>query len=259
MKIGSCEYGPFGEVVRASGGMAGANPFQFSTKYMDSETGLSCYGFRYYNASTGRWLNRDSIEEQGGLNLYGFVQNNPPSRIDHLGLEVDENTQDTDSLPLSPDPNLPTGTGMEVYGQTRPDIYGPGFYEIPLFIGGCWYLIPFGNINISLYYNSKLIGDPSIGPPYDPQGRTVAQHERQHAWIFKKWWNAMAEDMNSLEGKHCCKCADLAKQLLAKMHEVYFDQTAADNAAQDGQVGPKPDWNGLQKLKDDYSAAGCWK
>ena len=33
------EYGPFGEVIRATGPMAKENPFRFSTKYQDEETG----------------------------------------------------------------------------------------------------------------------------------------------------------------------------------------------------------------------------
>jgi len=47
-------------------------------------------GLRYYNPSAGRWLSRDPIEEQGGVNLYGMVGNDPLSRWDYLGLaEVD--------------------------------------------------------------------------------------------------------------------------------------------------------------------------
>jgi uncharacterized protein RhaS with RHS repeats len=34
------EYGPFGELIRANGPMAKANPLRFSTKYQDEETGL---------------------------------------------------------------------------------------------------------------------------------------------------------------------------------------------------------------------------
>ena len=36
----SDEYGPFGEFIRATGPMAKANPFRFSTKYQDDETDL---------------------------------------------------------------------------------------------------------------------------------------------------------------------------------------------------------------------------
>jgi RHS repeat-associated protein len=61
----TCFEGPFGEVIRATGPMAKANPFRFSTKYQDDETDLLYYGYRYYNASTGRWLSRDPIDEPG--------------------------------------------------------------------------------------------------------------------------------------------------------------------------------------------------
>ena len=80
-------YGPFGEVIRASGTMAGVNPFQFSTKYTDSETGLNYYGYRYYNPSTGRWIGRDPIQEKGGMNLYESVENDPVDLLDFLGLK----------------------------------------------------------------------------------------------------------------------------------------------------------------------------
>jgi RHS repeat-associated protein len=42
------------------------------------------YGYRYYSPQTGRWINRDPIEEAGGLNLYGFVGNDL-NKFDLLG------------------------------------------------------------------------------------------------------------------------------------------------------------------------------
>src|SRR5208283_3739186 len=54
----TCLEGPFGEVIRATGPMAKANPFRFSTKYQDDETDLLYYGYRYYNPAMGRWLSR---------------------------------------------------------------------------------------------------------------------------------------------------------------------------------------------------------
>jgi uncharacterized protein RhaS with RHS repeats len=41
--------------------------------------------FRGYDAETGRWLSRDPIEEIGGLNLYGYVVNDPLNTFDPLG------------------------------------------------------------------------------------------------------------------------------------------------------------------------------
>jgi RHS repeat-associated protein len=42
-------------------------------------------GYRFYNPSTGRWLNRDPIGENGGLNLYGFGPNSPLNGYDVNG------------------------------------------------------------------------------------------------------------------------------------------------------------------------------
>ncbi|MCX8155570.1 MAG: RHS repeat-associated core domain-containing protein [Verrucomicrobiae bacterium] len=82
-----CEYGPFGELLRATGLLSQTFNYLFSTKYHDWETGLLYYGHRYYNPTTGRWPNRDPIGEKGGLNLYGFVYNDPISAVDACGLQ----------------------------------------------------------------------------------------------------------------------------------------------------------------------------
>jgi RHS repeat-associated protein len=84
-KVSETDYDAFGNVIQISG--TNPTPFGFSTKYLDSETGLNYYGFRYYNPSTGRWLSRDPIGERGGKNLYGMVDNNPVKFWDYLGLE----------------------------------------------------------------------------------------------------------------------------------------------------------------------------
>lgn len=39
----------------------------------------------FYNPIVGRWLNRDPIGEKGGINLVGFVANNPVTGVDYLG------------------------------------------------------------------------------------------------------------------------------------------------------------------------------
>ena len=44
------------------------------------------YQYRYLDPLTGRWINRDPIEEEGGLNLYGFVGNSGVDTWDKLGM-----------------------------------------------------------------------------------------------------------------------------------------------------------------------------
>jgi hypothetical protein len=43
----------------------------------------------YYDPGVQRWINRDPIEEEGGLNLYGVVANDPIGSTDSLGLDDD--------------------------------------------------------------------------------------------------------------------------------------------------------------------------
>jgi len=81
-------YDPFGQTTVATGTNLSRFVYRFSTKYEEPQIGLYYYGLRYYNPSTGRWPNRDPIEEQGGVNLYGFVGNDSVNAADLFGLKT---------------------------------------------------------------------------------------------------------------------------------------------------------------------------
>jgi hypothetical protein len=49
---------------------------------------VAYYGYRYYDPKTGRWPSSDPIEEEGGINLYGFVGNDGVNKWDLLGNSV---------------------------------------------------------------------------------------------------------------------------------------------------------------------------
>lgn len=80
------EYGPFGELLQESGPQANRLRHRFSTKTEDIETGFLYYGYRFYDTETGRWLNRDPIEEEGGLNVYAIAKNFGVNAFDVFGL-----------------------------------------------------------------------------------------------------------------------------------------------------------------------------
>jgi len=88
--LGRKDYSPFGQLV-ANYKLTGVGTtlprlaFGFSTKYTDAESGLPYYGYRYYDPVAGRWTSKDPIEEQGGVNLFGFVGNDGINLIDVLG------------------------------------------------------------------------------------------------------------------------------------------------------------------------------
>jgi len=82
------EYDPFGRSTSSTGTLASSFAHRFSTKPVDGPTGLYYYGYRYYDPATGRWPSRDPIEEEGGINLYGFVGNDGIHQWDALGLKT---------------------------------------------------------------------------------------------------------------------------------------------------------------------------
>ncbi|MBK1882238.1 RHS repeat-associated core domain-containing protein [Luteolibacter pohnpeiensis] len=83
------DYDPFGNVVMKRSLLSGVPDFGFSTKLQDTESGLLYFGYRFYDPITGRWPSRDPIEEDGGINLYGFVGNDGMNRWDLLGLKIE--------------------------------------------------------------------------------------------------------------------------------------------------------------------------
>jgi RHS repeat-associated protein len=80
------EWDPYGNATVSTGILASTNPFRFSTKYTDDETGLVYYGYRYYSPGLGRWVSRDPIMEKGGNNIYAFAANDSIGNTDYLGL-----------------------------------------------------------------------------------------------------------------------------------------------------------------------------
>ena len=84
--VGRYRYDAFGNTLEASGVRASENPYRFSTKEYDGATGLYDFGFRFYSTGLGRWINRDPLEEDGGVNVYGMVGNDPVNLFDAYGL-----------------------------------------------------------------------------------------------------------------------------------------------------------------------------
>jgi hypothetical protein len=64
---------------------------------------VAYYGYRWYDPLTGRWPSRDPIEEEGGLNLYGFVGNDGMNAIDAFGLQKNPYDGVKRQWPKSPD------------------------------------------------------------------------------------------------------------------------------------------------------------
>ncbi|WP_241837226.1 RHS repeat-associated core domain-containing protein [Salinivibrio sp. ML290] len=81
-KVESHHYSLYGT---ASGDAFSQQPFGFSTKRNDFASGLVYFGYRFYVPHLGRWLNRDPLQEAGGINLYAYVNGDPLGYVDPDG------------------------------------------------------------------------------------------------------------------------------------------------------------------------------
>ena len=82
--VATYSYDSFGNMTRTG---TLNQPYTYTGREWDPETGLYYYRARYYDPTIGRFISRDPISFAGGdVNLYGYVQNNPVNKKDPFGL-----------------------------------------------------------------------------------------------------------------------------------------------------------------------------
>lgn len=134
------EYSPFGVIWRTDGPGAASLPFRFSTRYQDSVPNSYYYGYRYYSSTIGRWISRDpkgelsfsllvsEMSENGRKKKghvaahctpYEFVENNPSSSIDVLGLDRYITQFDILNLGGSGGTQLHVGVAVDTWGKNE--------------------------------------------------------------------------------------------------------------------------------------------
>jgi RHS repeat-associated protein len=123
-------YDSFGNLTASTGTIT--NPFQYTGRDYDPESGLRYYRTRYYDPSGGRFISEDMARFDGGINFYRYVGNSPTKLIDPYGLGP-VNPQDMASLGgLFPGSTPLGGAGMVVpvpCSEARKLLEQNGFYS----------------------------------------------------------------------------------------------------------------------------------
>jgi RHS repeat-associated protein len=157
-------YSAFGQTtVRDGGGTPWSpnkslygNPYMFTGRQWDGETGLYYYRARMYSPAFGRFLQPDPIGYADGMNMYAYVHNNPTNHIDPYGL--------ADILARPVDSRIGRWLANWAYGKGDPT-------------GEHW----------QIYYNdntnSGYFGDSKSGPVFRPD--LPGRAEKYHHKIFR--------------------------------------------------------------------------
>ena len=94
VKVASYVYDAWGNIVSESvmsshQTASDLNPFRYRGYYYDRETGFYYLQSRYYDPTTGRFLNADGYVSTGqgltGFNMYAYCGNNPVMNVDYMG------------------------------------------------------------------------------------------------------------------------------------------------------------------------------
>ncbi|MBZ0166400.1 MAG: hypothetical protein K8I00_06290 [Candidatus Omnitrophica bacterium] len=93
--VESYDYDPYGQVTIynssltdiTSTGSGIDNPYMFTGRRFDEETGIYFYRARQYDPEIGRFLQRDPLGYYDSMNLFEYVGSNPVNWIDPFGLK----------------------------------------------------------------------------------------------------------------------------------------------------------------------------
>ena len=96
------EYSVYGQVAAEDPNFL-TNPYMFTGRRFDLETGLYYYRARYYNPHIGRFMQTDPVGYGAGMNWYAYCGNNPLAYTDPSGLGADYNEPNGPNEP--PDSN----------------------------------------------------------------------------------------------------------------------------------------------------------
>lgn len=81
--VNTYSYDSYGKLLASTG--TTPNPFQYTGREFDAETGAYYYRARYYDQNVGRFISEDPIGFKGGVDFYAYVKNKPTRLMDPTG------------------------------------------------------------------------------------------------------------------------------------------------------------------------------
>lgn len=206
---------------------------------------IPVYGYRYLNPELGRWPSRDPIAEDGGLNLYAFVGNDPISRTDAFGLSTYEGFAGYVKVRRDIRPDSPIGIvphwrdlGGSRTGHDGRPVYTAAITAVPEKRVMCWCTSTGCDIwctvvvHMEIHYNSQL------------QGRSinwagVYGHEQRHVLSMGMEADFIANELMSEPVKTGLFCGTHARRLERRYTKKILDMYKAE-VGHSNRLSPSP-------------------
>jgi len=184
------DYDPWGRSTTVIG--TNKPDFNFTGLYQHAKSGLDMAIYRFYDPDLGRWLSRDPIEEAGGINLYGYVTNNPNNLVDPDGLDAIPSPNGTNIFVVNPN-NFGAGSLNQLAAQLQGQ-----FVQHPneRFSGQC--------ATGAQYLTGTKVGNGFRDAPSTTswqQGRSIDSTTLPGAMIASGW-NSQGRYPNQTSGNH---------------------------------------------------------
>ena len=173
------------------------NPYLYTGRRLDDETGLYYYRARDYDAINGRFIQRDPLGYVDGMNLYEYVGSNPTNLVDPFGLDFENLGWGWGSLP--------SGMG----GLTN-------VYYNAVVVCRCDENSKYAHMYVvSAHIKTRIVIRRHYKKPryrFDENGRDVVQgiygHEMQHVKSIKTAVNAAMKPRGSVQ-KEINRCQSI--------------------------------------------------
>ncbi|MFQ5857789.1 MAG: RHS repeat-associated core domain-containing protein [Anaerolineae bacterium] len=181
--VRSYTYDSFGQLVAQTGTLA--NPYTFTAREFDAETGLYLYRNRYYDPQVGRFLTEDPQAAEGVVNFYAYVGNNPIRFRDPFGLQpFAEPIRDFKPNPTATEIALALTAPLVVAVAAEPTLVGATITAVNVAIANAIVRV-FGSRGLELLIQFGIVstkfleqqGPTIVAPPLDIE-RTLDRIER---------------------------------------------------------------------------------
>jgi RHS repeat-associated protein len=217
--VAEYQYDPFGNMLSARGALAEGNLYRFSSKEYHPASGLYYYGYRFYDPYLQRWLNRDPMQERGGLNLYSLLGNDSVNRLDSFGLFTNRGRGEGGG-PEMPYPSNPANPYPEGFAMCQRNVAVDGPSDS---VGKC--CNSFGGEHTYLQY-VRTLPPPYQGPPF------------VWGWGFSGGTKTVRE--KAFNPSHCKSCSKNGSSLMYGSGAGKSSTSASDIEIRDCIMNRKP-------------------